>query len=238
MIVSGGEELVDGEWIHCQMALLDALRGHIDRARELLAFCEEMAVSDDSQDRAMRAASESGVALAAGNHRLALDAALRAIDEFVRGGLPLANESVRLSFPDGVDAALAMGDPGAAEGLLELFANRPPGEIPPFLHAQLHRARSLLAAARGEEEGVEEGFLAAEGSFRGLGYPYWTARSQLDRAEWLAARGRTDEAAQVATEAAAAFEAMEAAPMLTRARGVLESDALGSLEGAQIPSHQ
>ncbi len=197
-----------------------------------------MAASDDAQDRAMRATAEASVALAEGDHRLALEAALRAIDEFVRGGLPLANESVRLSFPDAIDAALAMGDLGEAGRLVDLLESRPPGEIPPFLQIQLRRARALLAAARGEEEGVEDGFSAAEEEFRRLEYPYWTARVQLDRAEWLARQGRTVELEGLATQAAAAFETIGAAPMAARAQTLLESAGLATLDAGADPGSQ
>ena len=54
--------------------------------------------------------------------------------------------------------------------------------------------------------------------------PYWTARAQLDRAEWLARQGRLDKSASLAGEAAATFEAVGAAAMLARARVLLEPE--------------
>ena len=71
---------------------------------------------------------------------------------------------------------------------------------------------------------MEENLVSAEATFRDLGYPYWTARAQLDRAEWLARQGRLDESARLADEAAATFEAVGAAPMLARARVLLEPE--------------
>jgi plasmid stabilization system protein ParE len=69
---------------------------------------------------------------------------------------------------------------------------------------------------------VEENLTAAESRFQELGYPYWTARAQLDLAEWLARQDRLDESARLATEAAVAFETLGAAPMLARARALLD----------------
>ena len=66
-------------------------------------------------------------------------------------------------------------------------------------------------------------WLAAE-EFRLLSYPYWTARAQLDLAEWLAVHDMLDESARLAAEAAATFEKVGAAPMLVRARALLEPD--------------
>jgi hypothetical protein len=94
--------------------------------------------------------------------------------------------------------------------------------VPPYLRAQLTRAKALLAAARGEHEAVEENLVAAEDALRELGYPYWTARVQLDRAEWFAGRKRLDESARLASESAATFSALGVASMLERARALLE----------------
>jgi hypothetical protein len=117
----------------------------------------------------------------------------------------------------------------------------PRGEVPPFLWAQLTRARALVAGARGEDETVEENLVAAEAALRGLGYPYWTARAQLDRAEWLARQGRLDESAKLASEAAATFETVGAAPMLARTRAFLQHEMLRSPgvdgERAGVPGH-
>ena len=86
-----------------------------------------------------------------------------------------------------------MGELEAVDRLLELFANRPLGEIPQFLRAQVTCAKALVAIARGREAGVEDRLIDTETAFRGLGYPIWLARAQLDRAEWLARQGRRAE---------------------------------------------
>jgi tetratricopeptide (TPR) repeat protein len=221
----GSEAAVSQKWnLHFRLATLDALRGDVETARQHLATLDMWASSDDPQDRATRAAAEGDVALTEGEFRLALDASLGAIDECSRAGLEIAHEAMRAAFPNAVDAALALRDFDQADRLVELIAGRPPGEIPPFLRAQVLRARALLEDARGGDNGVEQGLLAAEGEFHVCGYPYWTARAQLDRAEWLTRELRPDESEELAAKSCATFETLGAAPMAARARILLEPD--------------
>ncbi len=220
LLEAGADETRESGQLRIRLALLDAFRGELGSAREQLTQCADYSESDNVEDRCIYATGESGVALAEGDFRAALAAALRAIDEVLGGRLEIANESVRLAFPDAIDAALAIGDLDEVERLVDIVASRPPGEVPPFLRAQVRRARSVLAAARGDDDGVEEGLVAAEETFRELGYAYWTARAQLELAEWLAGQGRAGAAATLAGQAAATFEQLGAQPMLGRARAL------------------
>jgi tetratricopeptide (TPR) repeat protein len=224
---AAGEATVNTSLLRFRKAFLDALRGELASARQQFAYCESWKDAEDVQASAMYSSGAGALALAAGEYRNALDTATRAIEGALTAGLPLAHEVVRLSFPDAVDAAIAGGDLEAADRLLELFANRPLGEIPQFLRAQVTRTKALLAIARGRDAGVEDDLIAAETVFRGLGYPIWLARAQLDRAEWLARQGRLVESARIAEQAAAGFETVGAVPMLARARALLESQAVG-----------
>ena len=233
---TAGEASVDTSLIHFRQAFLDALRGAVGSATEHFGDCESWREGDDVQAQAMYWAGAGAVALAAGEFRVALDAASRAIEGTLTGGLPLAHEVVRLSVPDAIDSAVALGDLEAADRLLSLFAGRPLGEVPQFLRAQVLRAKALIAGARGDSGDVEENLVAAEAMFLGLGYPYWTARVQLDRAEWLAAQGRLDESAPPAREAGATFDAIGAAPMLARVRTALERQVVGSVEESEAIS--
>jgi hypothetical protein len=113
---------------------------------------------------------------------------------------------VSFAFPSALVQAIEIGDSEEADRLAELLATRSRGEVPPFLRAQVIRANALVGGARGDDESVEENLVAAEAAFRELGYPYWMARAQLNRAEWLAHEGRLDESAELAVEAAATFE--------------------------------
>ena len=233
---SAGEGTSASNMVRMRLATLDALRGEAESARRHLLRSAGAAETDDVQDRAGYASTESGVALAEGNFPLALQAAIRAIDGGLRDGLGLAHEVVRLGFSDAIDAALAIPDIAEGERLVDLLASHPPGEVPPFVRAQIRRARALLGAARGEYEDGEDGLLAAEATFRDLGYPYWTARAQLDLAEWLARQGRTTEALARAGEAAATFAQLGAEPMLIRARGLLDAGEVAPVGGAGSPA--
>ena len=125
--------------------------------------------------------------LAEGKAPEALEAARRALDEAMSGGLGrrARGRPHRLPHrPRGRDRRSATSRKPI--GSPTMLAARPRGEVPPFLRAQITRAEALVAGARGDDEAVEENLVAAEATFRELGYPYWTARAQLDRAEWLA----------------------------------------------------
>ena len=58
-----------------------------------------------------------------------------------------------------------------------------PGRRPPSLRAQSARFRARLAAARGEHEGVEQGFKTAAGIFREHGLTFWMAVAELEHGE-------------------------------------------------------
>jgi len=218
-----GEELRATRQIHARLADLEALFGRTERAQDHLAACSSWEETDDVQDRVGYYSMKATVALAGNDPHAALEAATRTVQEAFDGGVQLAHESVRLAVPVALDAALAIPDLDRAEQLLQLLAAHPPGEVPPYLTVQLTRYRALLAAARGIDDDVEEGLAASEAAFHELGYSYWVARAQLDRAEWLARRGRLGESANLAAEAAATFEMAGAAPMLARARALLRA---------------
>ena len=184
--------------------------------------------SDDVQYRGMYAAAEAAVVLSGGDHRRALEAARSAIELALEGGLGLAHEVVRDAFPIAIEAAVEIGDLEAGELLAESVAIRPPGEVPPFLRAQVTRAKALVAGARRDAADVEKNLVVAEAAFSELGYPYWVALVQLERAEWLAGQGRLGESSGLAGEAAATFERIGAAPMLARGRALLAPEIVRS----------
>ena len=220
LLENGGDDRPGADELHLRLAVIVAHLGDATTAREHLALALAVSESDNLQMRAMYEAADCRVSSAEGDHSRALGAARRAIDQAGGGVLFFAHEAIRSAFPDAVDAAIALSDLAEAERLTGILAARSPGEIPPFLRAQVTRAMALLAAARGQDEAVEENLAAAEATFRDLGYPYWTARVQLDRAEWLAGQGRNEEAAGLADEAAATFERLGTRPMLVRAQAI------------------
>ena len=81
-----------------------------------------------------------------------------------------------------------------------------------------------MTSAKGDDADMEESLAAAETALRDLGYPYWTARAQLDRAEWFARQGRRDESARLVARQPATFEKLGAEPMLARGRALLEPE--------------
>jgi class 3 adenylate cyclase len=208
-----------------RLAWIEAIRGNSVAAREHIEPSSVSADSDSVQTRVTYLAAEGFVALAEGDTRRALEATNRAIDENLAGGQEFAHEAVRIAYPDALEAAMTLRDLAAVAKLIEHVATRPRGEVPPFLRAQGLRAEALLAAAEGRDEEVGGRLLGAEGVFRELGYPYWAARAQLDRAEWLAGQGRVEEAERLAGEAAATFEVVGAVPMVARAAAVSKAAA-------------
>ncbi|HKH88031.1 MAG TPA: hypothetical protein VKA05_04375, partial [Acidimicrobiales bacterium] len=225
LLHTGGDDRPGAEELHLRLSQVMALRGDVTAARGRLALASALAVSDDLQMRSMYEVADGLVSNAEGDSRRALQAESRAIDQAVGGVLFFAHEVVRTAFPEAIDAALALKDLVEAERLIGIFSARSPGEIPPFLRAQIARARALIAIARGEHESVEEDLNAAEATFRELGYPYWTARAELDRAEWLAGQERLDEATRVAADGAATFQRLGTRPMLVRAQAISRAPA-------------
>lgn len=224
LLSAGDDAFPDAEHVHYGLALLEALRGDVAAARQRLLHLSSWKTSDDPQIRAMYLAADAAVALAGGQARHALAAACGAIDEVLSASLPVAHEAARVAFPIAFEAALELGDLDEADRVAGRLAGRSRGEVPPFLRAQLARARALVAMEKGNDEEAEDGLAEAETILRRLGYPYWTARVELDRAEWLAREQRIDESAKLAGKAAAVFGAIGAAPMLARARELLPAE--------------
>jgi class 3 adenylate cyclase/tetratricopeptide (TPR) repeat protein len=217
---SSGDVGLDVQLLHARLCFLAALRGDVQQARIHFALCRDFADTEDVQNMAEDAGLVAAVALAEGDHRRALEAANKALDIGINNLRLPSHESVRAAFPDGVDAALALGDLDAIDRMVALFADRPPGAVPLFLRMQVRRARALAAAERGDNSEVEQDLRGAEAVMADLGYRYWQARVQLDLAEWLARQGRPDEALAIAGAAAATFEELRVGPMLARARAV------------------
>src|SRR5205807_9621234 len=93
----------------------------------------------------------------------------------------------------------------------------PPGKRPPLLRAQAARFGARLAAARGEDDGVEQGFKTASAIFREYGLTFHLAISELEHGEWLTGKARAEEAEPLLAEAREIFERLEATPWLERA---------------------
>jgi class 3 adenylate cyclase/tetratricopeptide (TPR) repeat protein len=192
----------------CSRAFVQAARGeHVDVEiqREL---------TDDVSEHAFVRLLEATVAMAQGRVTDWAEAAISATD--LMHSLSGIDDDYALFWPVAVEGALAAGRFDDAVRLIGLVAAAPPGLVPRFLGAQLHRFEAKLAIAHGRDEAVDEGLARAADELREFGAPYWCARVQLERGTWLAEHGRQDAADEVLAEARAIFTQLGATPWIER----------------------
>ena len=117
---------------------------------------------------------------------------------------------------EALECSLALGDTAKAEELVGILDALRPGELTPWLRGTRAHFRGLLAATTG---GVDAGahFQEAGRVFEGLGTPFFLAVTQLEHAEWLAARGDAADAAALQSAAREVFDRLRARPWLERA---------------------
>ncbi len=216
------DERPGSEFIHAPLTLVHALRGRRNAARAGLALLECWARGDDEELQAMHAAVGAVVALAGGEPEQALTCG----EQMARGALATltaTHEAFRTGWPDTVEAALQLGRVPTAKGLLALVADGlSDAARPPYLAAQLERLQALVEAAgeTPDEISVESGLRGAADAFRDLGYPYWTARSELELGTWLNSRGNAEAGEAQLASAAATLERLAAAPALAQLAAV------------------
>jgi class 3 adenylate cyclase/tetratricopeptide (TPR) repeat protein len=168
---------------HVLLSQLAALRGDVAGARAHLALLAAMAASDDTQDRIHAGVAAAATASSAGDHDHALTLARASTFEAMHLMGP-ASDLFRVSWTYAIEAALAADNLDAADELLALVTDIPPGQLAPFLRAQLPRCRALVAARRDEDPTVvRTDLLASVDALAELGYSYWHARAQLDLAQ-------------------------------------------------------
>jgi class 3 adenylate cyclase/tetratricopeptide (TPR) repeat protein len=206
--------------IHSALAMLAALRGATDAAQAHLAEVAAWRHSESDQHRWTHMACEAVVALAGGDPKGAFELVSGAIRDVIDGEGP-AGQASRIGFPCALEAALKLGRAGEAGDLLALLAERPPGQVPPFLRAQVERGRGLLAVEAGDRAAAHGHFTAAIALLSALEYPYWLARVRTDLGSLLLEEGRSEEARGALEEAIAALGQLRAAPALARADAVL-----------------
>ncbi|MGO9882939.1 MAG: hypothetical protein ACLPV4_07970, partial [Solirubrobacteraceae bacterium] len=112
----------------------------------------------------------------------------------------------------------ALGRHDDAQKMLALLADQPPGNVSPFLGAQLVRGRALLEAARDCHDDVEPALAAAIDGFCKLSYPYWLAVAETELATWLIGQGRAAEADPLIVKATSTLRSLRAEPALLRAQ--------------------
>ncbi|HEU4978062.1 MAG TPA: AAA family ATPase, partial [Solirubrobacteraceae bacterium] len=204
------------EFLHERLVHLNVLRGALPAARQGLAALEGWRETDVLDRRQAYSAAAGVVAALAGD----TEAGLRELAEAL-GDRAEDTEKLRIAWPEAMRCALDVGRLDEAAQLLALVDEMPPGHRPPYIDAQRERMRALLRAARGEDERVEAGLLAAIAALDDLAYPYWRAVTQADLAGWLIGAGRREEAAPLLQQALATLMPLRALPALGRANELL-----------------
>jgi tetratricopeptide (TPR) repeat protein len=194
--------------------LLYALRGEPDKAQQQLVGLEAVQGSDDTQSRAALDIGRAAAAMALG----APENALAAGEAATRTSMGMRVEGFRWGWPLAMEAALSADRADAAAELLRLVGDEAPGHVPPFLRAQLARYTALVHAGQNQHDTVEADLRRAITILTDLGYVYWLARARADLAGWLAAHGRSDEAAPLLTDAVDCLTRLGARPDLDRIR--------------------
>ena len=208
------QDLSSAEPIH-HLAMVAAWRGNLADAHDLWDLADPLC-TDDVQDRmatetyrTLLAQAEDLTAVPMGELRGLLDRCIAA--------LSWRSDNVPFLWSGGIDAALATGDLDAADALIAQLDALGSGHRPPYLSAELLRARARVALARGED-GDEVGDLLREAlaGFEQLGMLPPIAAARLDLRDWLGSRGLTEEAQQVGDAAAPLAAELGAVALLER----------------------
>jgi class 3 adenylate cyclase/tetratricopeptide (TPR) repeat protein len=212
------------EFLHANLVASGVARGDLAAALRDLEGAAAFATSGDPEYRMIYGAADTLVRIAQGRAEEALELGRRVIAEAIEH-VSVASDPVRLAWAPVVSAALDLGRLDDARAMTESLARLPPGQIPPYLRAELARARGRLAAAEGRHDDAEADLVSAVDALRALAYPYPMALAQTDLAVWLIERGRVAEAEAVLEEAVSALRSLGAAPALARAEALRPSPA-------------
>jgi tetratricopeptide (TPR) repeat protein len=215
--LQGDERHPGAAFVHLHLADLALKRGELAAAEEYFEHLASWGDSDDLENRSTRIAGLIGLRLMQGRPEEALQAGLEMLGPTIER-YSTAHDAVRLGWPDAFDAAVACGRSEEAGSLLELLTARPPGQLPPYMHAHAARARGLLARAAGEHDTAEEELRGAVDRFAALGYPYWLAIATTNLADCLIEQDRAADAASLLDQAIEVLTALGAVPALARAR--------------------
>jgi class 3 adenylate cyclase/tetratricopeptide (TPR) repeat protein len=133
----------------------------------------------------------------------------------------MRTEWFRYAWVDALGEARRAGRHDVVDRLIALASDRPIGIVPPFLRAQLRRYQGLRLADDGDVQGGDDLLRQAVETLDGLGYPYWTACAQLDRASILDARGQAEQASQLREQALTVLRDLGAGHVLAAGAEVL-----------------
>jgi class 3 adenylate cyclase/tetratricopeptide (TPR) repeat protein len=198
-------------------AAIHAHRGDLPAAERLLAAFSDLVDSADSQERMEYACAEAFVASARGDLERAGASAEAAWGQKALGEF---DYRVKEAFVLAVEAALGRGDMTHARDLLDRGAVVRSGYRPPFVSAQTSRLEALFEAAQGASDDGYGKLTSAIEIFRQMPFPFWVARTLMDRAEFLAASDRVGEAATDLAESRAIFTQLGAMAWLEKADAI------------------
>ena len=213
--------------MHWRLLVLHALRGEPRRAAAALEQLTAWQDTDDAQLRSIYDACVVIVRSAEGNAEEALAQGLPAL-QIAIDAQGASAEAVRDCWPHTFQAALTLARHYDAQQTLSLIADRPPGNIPPYLRAHLARGGALLNIAEGNHDTVQSDLTTAINAFGKLAYPYWHAVTQTDLAAWHANRREAEQAAPLLEQAIATLTRLRAAPALARAHALTETPTTAS----------
>ncbi|MBI4259677.1 MAG: AAA family ATPase [Actinobacteria bacterium] len=204
------------------MTAIHARRGDLEEARRWLERVGPED-ADDPQGIAGVAVNEAVLLRMEGRNAKALERSETALAYL--GELGVNHWSMKQSLVEGMDAALALRDAAKAEEILSIVERLRPGELTPYLRGHGARFAARIAAARGQDDAVESGFRVATETFREGSFLFSMAEVLLEHAEWLAGRGRADQAGPLLHEAREIFERLGARPYLDRLDALTRSEA-------------
>ena len=191
-------------------AAILACRGDAAGARAMIAAVPDREQAPDVQDRGMWDAGVAYVEAHLGNPRRAIELGRLIIR--LSEQLAFGHPATKVGALACADAAIAMDDRETLEMMRAWIGGNPPGHRPPSVEA-------LLAKLTGVLERDEAGFLAAEDTYRALGYKPWLASCLEQHADVLEAAGRHADAEPVMDEARQIYTELAMAPALERVGG-------------------
>jgi tetratricopeptide (TPR) repeat protein len=207
------------EVLHWFMFVLQARRARQDAAEESFTKAGVRGEYEDVEYNTMFRVIEIIRHRLHGEHAAALQLGVETMDEAILH-VGVASDPVRYGWSEVVGSALELGRLDDARALIERLASMPRGHVPPFMRAEVVRARGLLSAAEGRHDEVEADLRAAVGGLEALGYPYHLAVAQTDLARWLIDQGRRDEADRLLEAAVATLRRLGATPALAGAEAL------------------
>ncbi|MFL6240965.1 MAG: AAA family ATPase [Actinomycetes bacterium] len=213
------------------LAFIHALRGRLDGLDELVAVVVESAPAEDAQEQAGAACTQALASFARGDHAETIAHTMRALE--VAAGLGPSHETVRWSWPVGVEAALALGDLARAEQLLTWVDAHPIGHLAKVQLVDRHRLGAKLLATTGDSNAAEQ-TKSAVAAARAFGSPYHLALALLDQAELLLRDRELDAASAAAAEARTIGQRLRCQPVLDRAAAIVRDEVAVATEAANL----